>query len=113
MTLIKKPRINTVMPKLIYVYEDVDFTGKKHVLKESHFLGGDYAGTEGTKELWGEVFEFIKDSYDEDVLEKICINGDGADLIRTGAAMHGKARFVLDRFHMHKYFSMLKCIKRM
>lgn len=100
---IKKPRINTVMPKLIYVYEDVDFTGKKHVLKECHFFGGDYAGTEGTKELWGEVFDFIKDSYDEDVIEKIYINGDGADWIRTGAVMHGKARFVLDRFHMHKY----------
>ncbi len=36
-------------------------------------------------------------------MEKIYINGDGADWIRTGAGMHTKARFVLDRFHMHKY----------
>ena len=49
------------------------------------------------------MFEFIKDSYDEDSLEKIYINGDGADWIRAGAGMHEKARFVLDRFHMHKY----------
>ena len=100
---IKKPRINTVMPKLIYVYEDVNFDGSKHELVNCHYFGGDYAGTEGTKALWQEVFAFVAESYDEEVLEKIYINGDGADWIRTGAGMHAKARFVLDRFHMHKY----------
>jgi hypothetical protein len=100
---IKKPRINTVMPKLVYVYEDVDFDGNKHELKECHFFGGDYAGTSGTKELWQEVFEFIAGSYDEDTLERIYINGDGAEWIRSGARMHAKAHFILDRFHMHKY----------
>ena len=79
---IKKPRINTVMPKLIYVYEDVNFDGSKHELVNCHYFGGDYAGTEGTKELWQEVFDFITESYDEEVLEKIYINGDGADWIR-------------------------------
>ena len=91
------------MPKLIYVYEDVNFDGSKHELVNCHYFGGDYAGTEGTKELWQEVFDFITESYDEEVLEKIYINGDGADWIRTGAGIHAKARFVLDRFHMHKY----------
>lgn len=100
---IKKPRVNTVIPKLIYVYENVNFDGSKHELVNCHYFGGDYAGTEGTKELWQEVFDFITESYDEEVLEKIYINGDGADWIRTGAGMHAKARFVLDRFHMHKY----------
>jgi hypothetical protein len=100
---IKKPRVNTVMPKLIYVYEDIDFDGSKHELKECHFFGGDYAGTSGTKELWQEVFEFIESSYDEAVLEKIYINGDGAEWIKSGARMHAKAHFILDRFHMHKY----------
>lgn len=100
---IKKPRINTVMPKLIYVYEDVDFDGSKHELKGCYFFGGDYAGSEGTRELWQEVFGFIIESYDNEVLEKIYINGDGADWIKTGAGMHAKAHFVLDRFHMHKY----------
>jgi hypothetical protein len=100
---IKKPRVNTVMPKLVYVYEDVDFDGSKHELKKCHFFGGDYAGTSGTKELWQEVFEFIESSYDEAVLEKIYINGDGAEWIKSGAKIHGKAHFILDRFHMHKY----------
>jgi len=97
---IKKLCINTIMPKLIYVYEDVDFTGKNYVLKECCFFSGDYVGT---KELWGEVFDFIKASYDENVLERIYINGDRADWIRTGAVIHEKARFVLDCFHMYKY----------
>jgi hypothetical protein len=100
---IQKPRVNTVMPKLVYVYEDVNFDGSRHELKGSHFFGGDYAGTEGTKELWQEVFEYIESSYDEAVLERIYINGDGAEWIRSGARMHAKAHFVLDRFHMHKY----------
>lgn len=100
---IRKPRTNTVMPKLIYVYEDVDYDESKHKLVHCSFFGGDYAGTEGTRELWHEVFGFIKESYDEDALEKVYINGDGADWIKIGAGMHAKARFVLDRFHMHKY----------
>ncbi len=100
---IRKPRTNTMMPKLIYVYEDVDYDGSKHELVHCSFFGGDYAGTEETRKLWQEVFGFIKESYDEDVLEKVYINGDGADWIKTGAGMHAKARFVLDRFHMHKY----------
>lgn len=91
------------MPKLVYVYEDINFEGSRHELKECHFSGGDYAGTKGTKELWQEVFKFIESSYAEDILERIYINGDGAEWIRTGAKMHAKAQFVLDRFHMHKY----------
>ena len=74
---IKKPRTNTVMPKLIYVYEDVNFDGSKHELVQCSYFGGDYAGTEGTGQMWREVFDYIKDSYDEDALEKIYINGDG------------------------------------
>lgn len=31
------------------------------------------------------------------------LNGDGAEWIKSGAKLHAKARFVLDRFHMHKY----------
>ncbi len=54
--------------------------------------------TEGTKALWQEVFDFITASYDEEVLEKIYINGDGADWIRTGAGMHTKARFCFGPF---------------
>ena len=49
---IRKPRTNTMMPKLIYVYEDVDYDGSKHELVHCSFFGGDYAGTEETRKLW-------------------------------------------------------------
>ena len=80
---IRKPRTNTVMPKLIYVYEDVDYDGSKHELVHCSFFGGDYAGAEETRKLWQEVFGFIKESYDEDALEKVYINGDGAEIGRA------------------------------
>lgn len=43
---IKEPQpSNTVMPKLVYVYEDVYFDGSKHeLLRYSHF-GGKYQKT--------------------------------------------------------------------
>lgn len=50
---IKKPRINAVMPKIIYVYEDVSFDGSKHELVNCHYFGGDYAGTEVR---WSSIF---------------------------------------------------------
>ena len=53
--------------------------------------------------MWQEVFAFIESSYDEDALERIYINGDGAQWIRSGAKMHAKAHFVLVRFRMHNY----------
>lgn len=33
----------------------------------------------------------------------VYVNGDGADWIKAGAKIHAKAKFVLDRYHMHKY----------
>ena len=37
------------------------------------------------------------------MLERIYINGDGAGWIKSGADIHAKAIFVLDKFHLHKY----------
>lgn len=49
------------------------------------------------------MFDYIAEAYDETVLERIYINGDGAEWIKSGAKLHANAKFVLDRFHMHKY----------
>ena len=100
---IKDSKSNTYMPKLVYVYEEVNAEYDRHELKRVKYFGGGYEGTEGTKKLWDEVFGYISASYDEDTLERIYINGDGAEWIQTGARMHGKAKFVLDKYHMHKY----------
>lgn len=46
---IKKPRINTVMPKLIYLYEDVNFDGSKHELVNCCYFGGTMPGQKERK----------------------------------------------------------------
>ena len=100
---IKKPRTNTIMPKLIYVYEGItnengrnELTGKKH-------LGGVYEGSGEIEKLWEEVSEYIEASYDTEAIKKIYINGDGAAWIKSGQKYLDKAKFVLDRYHMHQY----------
>ena len=94
---------HTFMPKLVYVYEGIQAEGNRHELLGVKYFGGGYEGTEGTERLWKEVYDYISGSYDEEVLECIYVNGDGAEWIRTGAKVHAKAKFVLDRYHMHKY----------
>lgn len=94
---------HTFMPKLVYVYEGIQAEGDRHELLGVKYFGGGYEGTEGTERLWKEVYDYISGSYDEEVLECIYVNGDGAEWIRTGAKVHAKAKFVLDRYHMHKY----------
>lgn len=100
---IKKPRCNTFMPKLVYVYEGVNAENDRHELVNLKCFGGGYQGTKGVEALWKEVYDYIAQAYDEDCLRHIYVNGDGAEWIQTGAKYHGKAKFVLDRFHMHKY----------
>ena len=100
---IKKPRENTYMPKLVYVYEGIDAEEDRHELIGAKYFGGGYEGSKGTRELWEEVYAYIGASYDEEALERIYVNGDGAEWIKSGAKIHAKAKFVLDKYHMHKY----------
>lgn len=100
---IKDSRSNTYMPKLVYVYEDVNADNDRHELVNVKYFGGGYDGPNENKKLWDEVYEYIAGSYDAKTLERIYVNGDGADWIESGAKMHGKAKFVLDKYHMHKY----------
>ena len=100
---IRKPRINTVMPKLVYVYEGItNENGRNELVNKKHF-GGVYEGGDAIGKLWKEVSEYIDESYDTEKLEKIYINGDGAAWIKSGQKFIYKGKFVLDRFHMHKY----------
>ena len=100
---IKKPRRNTIMPKLIYVYEGITCeNGRNELINKKHF-GGVYEGGKAIEQLWREVSEYIEESYDTEELTKIYINGDGAAWIKSGQRILDKAKFVLDRFHMHKY----------
>ncbi len=99
----KSARRHTYMPKLVYVYEGIHAEGDRHELIGVRYFGGGCEGTEGVQQLWREVYDYIAGTYEEGALERIYVNGDGAEWIRTGAKVHAKAKFVLDRYHMHKY----------
>lgn len=100
---IQKPRTNTIMPKIIYVYEGINTENKRHELINKKYFGGVYEGGKEIEKLWNEVWEYIEASYDTKELVKIYINGDGAAWIKSGQKLIHKAKFVLDKFHMHKY----------
>jgi hypothetical protein len=100
---VKKTGVNTFMPKLVYVYEGINTEADRHELVNVKYFGGGYQGSVGTAELWKEVYEYIAKTYEEDTLECIYVNGDGAEWIKAGAKIHAKAKFVLDKYHMHKY----------
>lgn len=94
---------NIYMPKLVYVYEGIHAEEDRHELLHVRYFGGGYEGASGTERLWREVYDYISGTYDEAVLERIYVNGDGAEWIKSGAKVHAKAKFVLDKYHMHKY----------
>lgn len=94
---------NTFMPKLVYVYEGINTENDRHELINVKYFGGGYQGPKEVKQLWKEVYDYIYDTYDEDSLEKIYVNGDGAGWIEKGAEVYAKATFVLDKFHLQKY----------
>ena len=101
---IRNPRINTVMPWIIYVYEGVegDEEGRPHLINPKYF-GGVYDGQEAGGRLWTEVLEYLDEAYDLDAVERIYINGDGAAWIRTGEKIIPQSKYALDKYHMHKY----------
>lgn len=101
---IKKPRVNTVMPRMIYVYEgvDTDEEGRPKLVNTKYF-GGIYDGQDAISRLWTEVLDYLNEAYDMESVERIYINGDGAGWIRTGEKIIPKSKFALDKYHMHKY----------
>lgn len=99
----KRRRVNTIMPKIVYVYEGITNENGRNELVNVRYFGGVYEGTEGNRELWKEVQDYIDDNYDTECLKKVFVNGDGAGWIKSGARQIYKAKFVLDKFHMHKY----------
>lgn len=101
---IRKPRINTVMPRIIYVYEgvDTDEEGRPKLIHTKYF-GGVYEGQEAISRLWTEVLDYVNEAYDMEAVDRIYINGDGAAWIRTGEKIIPKSKFALDKYHMHKY----------
>lgn len=65
---IVKPRTNTIMPKIIYVYEGINTENKRHELINKKHFGGVYEGGKEVENLWNEVWEYIEASYDTEEL---------------------------------------------
>ena len=76
---------------------------KKHQLINVKYFGGLYEGTENNQKLWNDVWNYISENYEIDKVKKIYINGDGASWIKAGAKIINNSKFILDKFHMHKY----------
>lgn len=98
-------RSRRVMPKIVYVYEGIEKTGKRNRLMGTKYFGGMYEGSKAIETLWREVWDYIEDSYDTEVLKKVYINGDGASWIKTGCKYIACSEFVLDEFHLKKYIT--------
>lgn len=103
---IVKPRSNTSMPKLAYVYEGLEPDAPKSQrmqLIEPKYFGGIYEGSKGVEQFWREIYEYIQTTYDVSKIKHIYINGDGASWIKSGRKWIAGSTFVLDKFHMQKY----------
>ena len=102
-------KINTIMPKLICLYEDIaNESGEKsknprYKLIGKRYFSGVYKGSRANEELWNQVSRYIDDVYDTEYLERVYIAGDGASWIKTGCEYIENSKFVLDKFHMMKY----------
>lgn len=97
---------NCLTGKLVYVFEGREKVCEgKTALVNPMYFGGLYSGTEGNAALWGRVQEYIRLNYDQDVLRKVYISGDGAGWIRAGEDHIAKSVPVADRFHLMKYIN--------
>ena len=100
---------NTVLSKLIYVYEGIEADApksKRYHLINPHYFGGVYKGKENAV-LWEEVYDYIESKYDLERVERIYLNADGGKWITAGKrAIHGIIT-VLDAYHLNKYLTSM------
>ncbi len=107
----KRNKTNTIISKVIVVYEDViNESGEasknpRYKLTGKRTFSGVYKGEKENFRLWEQVRDYIENNYDTEVLERIYISGDGASWIKAGTEILAKSRFVLDKFHMMKYIN--------
>ena len=102
-------KTNTLISKLVYVYEGVEPEAPKSRrwrLVNPHYFSGVYAGDDN-KALWKEVASYIESHYDMESIEKIYLNSDGAGWIRSGKDYLRKAVLVLDEFHIREYLTKM------
>jgi len=97
---------SSFVSKLIYIYEykrDVPNVNGRKELVDKYYFSGLYPGEEGNRKLWSKVQAFIDNNYDQKVLRRIFVSGDGAAWIKYGANYLDKAVFCADKYHLMKY----------
>lgn len=105
-------KINTIMTKIICVFEDIiDESGNtskspRFKLLGKHYFSGIHKGGTANLAFWGEVADYINATYDTEVLERVYIAGDGAAWIKAGTDVIEKSKYVLDKFHTMKYINL-------
>lgn len=95
---------NGAINKIIYVYEGIEPEtpeSKRNCLIGTHYFCR--GAEQDNKELWKEVFEYIKTFYDTDCIEKTYLNADGGAWIKEGLNQMAGVKYVLDEFHLSKY----------
>lgn len=100
-------KINTIMTKLVYVYEGIEPAAPKssrNRLVHPHYFSGVYSGADNEK-LWEEVYAYLEHTYDLAKVKKIYIQGDGAAWIVKGHRHLDGLTMVLDEFHLRKYIT--------
>lgn len=105
-------KINTIISKVIVVYEDViNESGEQSKNPRYRLIGkkvfsGVYKGETENLRFWEQVRNYIEKNYDTEILERVYIAGDGAAWIKAGTEVIESSRFILDKFHMMKYINM-------
>jgi hypothetical protein len=95
-------KYNTVLAKLVYVYEGVEPEAPKsnrHRLMNPYYFSGVYAGGDNEK-LWDEVYEYLDSHYDLSKVKRIYLNSDCAAWITAASKRFGGIVRALDGFHL-------------
>lgn len=100
---------NSVMAKLVYVYEGIEKEApksKRHKLINPYYFCGVCEGKEN-QEFWDEIFEYVDNHYELSKVKKIYLNGDGGGWIKAGKNKISGITYVLEEFHLEKYLTKL------
>lgn len=104
-------KINTIISKVVVVYEDVinefgeQSKSPRYRLVGKKTFSGVYKGEAENIRFWEQIRDYIEKNYNTEVLERVYIAGDGGAWIKTGTQVIENSRFVLDKFHMMKYIN--------
>ena len=102
----KRQKGSCIAGKLVYVHEGRQkVCGGKTELVHPVYFGGMYKGQAGNRALWERVGEYIEKNYDQEILKRVYLSGDGASWIKAGTEYVEQSVFVADKFHVMQYIS--------